>query len=87
MTPAERRLRAQLGAYTLHATHNPQETTAKGRAAFLARFERQVDPEGKLPEGERKRRAESARKAHMTRLSLLAAQKRSAQANARKRSA
>ena len=45
MTPAERSLRARMAAYRLHATHDPKETTAAARAAFLARFEREVDPD------------------------------------------
>lgn len=36
----------------------------------LARFEREVDPDGTLPEPERQRRALAARKAHMARLAL-----------------
>ncbi len=39
--------------------------TAPARSAFLARFERQVDPDGVLPPDERARLAESARKAYM----------------------
>ncbi len=69
-TPEERTLRAKLGAHTLHSTHDPRETTAAGRAAFLAKFEREVDPDRTLPEDERKRRAEQALKAHMSRLAL-----------------
>ena len=42
---AERSLRARLAAYALHAQRDPRETTANGRAAFLARFDREVDPE------------------------------------------
>ena len=42
----------------------------------MARFEREVDPEGALPEVERKRRADHARKAHMARLALRSAQAR-----------
>ena len=45
---AERSLRARLAAYALHAQQDPRETTANGRAAFLARFDREVDPEGRL---------------------------------------
>ena len=43
---AERSLRARLAAYALHAQHDPRETTANGRAAFLARFDREVDQRG-----------------------------------------
>ena len=54
---AERSLRARLAAYALHAQRDPRETTANGRAAFLARFDREVDPEGLLEPDERRRRA------------------------------
>lgn len=76
MTPAERRLRARLAAYTLHAKRDARETTAPARAAFLDRFEREVDPELVLPDEERQRRAEAARKAYFTRLALRSAQAR-----------
>ena len=76
LTPAEAALRGRLGAYALHAKHDARETTAKARATFLERFEREVDPDGVLPEAERQRRAEYARKAHFTRLALASARAR-----------
>ena len=60
----------------MHAKHDARKTTAKGRAAFLARFEAEVDPEGTLPPEERRRRAEHARSAYFTRLALAAAKAR-----------
>ena len=48
MSPAERSLRARLAAYAMHARHDARRTSANGRAAFLARFEREVDPDGRL---------------------------------------
>ena len=74
VTPSEASLRGRIGAYCLHATHDPRKTTAAGRAAFLARFEREVDPEGLLTVEERIRRAEAARKAYFARLALKSAQ-------------
>jgi hypothetical protein len=70
LSPEERSLRARIGAHALHSTHDPTDITANARAAFLARFEHEVDPERLLPEAERLRRAEHARKAHFTRLAL-----------------
>lgn len=70
LTPAQRSLRSRMAAYALHATHDPRETTKAGRAAFLARFERQVDPDGVLPDHERRRRADAAKKAYFTALAL-----------------
>ena len=48
---------------------------------FVARFEREVDPDGQLTPDERARRAEYAKRAYFTRLALKSAQAR------RKRSA
>ncbi len=76
LNPSERVLRARLAAYTLHAKYDPRETTAPALAASLDRFARQVDPEGTLPQHERTRRAEAARKAYFTRLALKSAQAR-----------
>ena len=63
-------LRGRIGAYRLHACHDPRETTAAARQAFLARFETEVDPAGVLPPAERQRRALSARRAYFARLAL-----------------
>jgi len=84
LSPTERRIRARLGAFALHAQHDPRETTAAGRTAFLARFLDEVDPDRTLPEAERLRRAECARKAHMARLALASARVRSAKAARRR---
>lgn len=50
--------------------HTPDRAkrTAPAREAFLARFEREVDPDGTLTPAERSRRAEAARKAYFLRL-------------------
>lgn len=76
LTPQERVLRARLGAYRLHAVHDPKETTMKAREAFAARFEHQVDPQGELPPAERARRAEAARRTYFTELALRSSQVR-----------
>jgi hypothetical protein len=60
----------------MHAKHPIEQTTRAGREAFLSRFEREVDPEGKLPPAERVRRAEHAKKAYMARLALRSARAR-----------
>jgi hypothetical protein len=72
LSPAERSLRARLAVHTLHATRDARQATALARAGFLARFEREVDPGGTLDPGERRRRAEHARRAYFIRLSLAA---------------
>jgi hypothetical protein len=74
--PAEMALRGRIGAFVTHSRHDVRETTRAARAAFLARFERVVDPDGVLTEAERLRRAESARKAHFARLAWKSARAR-----------
>lgn len=76
MTPEQRVLRAKLAAHTLHAEVDSREHTAPARRAFMARFEDEVDPDHVLPEAERRRRAEHARKAYFTRLALKSTQAR-----------
>ncbi len=70
--------RGRIGAYVTHSRHDPKETTQAARTAFLARFEDEVDPEHLLPEDERLRRAEAARRAHFSRLAYLSAKARRA---------
>jgi hypothetical protein len=64
----ERVMYGRLGALTVHA--RGRTNTVPASAAFMARFETEVDPEGVLLPAERARRAEYARRAHMTRLVL-----------------
>ncbi len=71
-----RSLLGRIGAYTMLARHDPHEITRAARAAFEARFEREVDPESVLDPAERARRAEMARKAYFARLALKSAQAR-----------
>ncbi|MEU4675750.1 hypothetical protein [Micromonospora sp. NPDC023737] len=75
--PTERALLARVAAHTRWAqTPDRTAATAGARKAFRDRFEREVDPDGTLPEAERLRRAESARSAHYTRLALKSARAR-----------
>ena len=80
LTPEQRILRARTAAHVMHSKHDPRETTANARKAFLAQFYDQVDPDRTLPEPERERRAEQARKAHFTRLAFLSSKARAAKA-------
>jgi hypothetical protein len=84
LTPAQRTLRARAAAYALHAQGGT--STKAGTAAFLARFEDQVDPDGILAPEERAKRAEHARRAYFTKLALKASRARAA-ARARKAAA
>ena len=65
----------------MHALYDAHETTAKARASFLAKFEREVDPDGVLPLDERRRRAEHLRRAHFARLARASARVRRAKAD------
>jgi hypothetical protein len=76
LTPAERSLRARIAAYRMHARNDPRETTRAARAAFAQRFLDDVDPNRRLPEPERLRRVEAARRAYFTRLAYRPARKR-----------
>jgi hypothetical protein len=67
-----------MGALAVHA--RGRTNTATAREAFLARFEREVDPDGLLDIAERRRRAEYALRLHMTRLSRSRQHKRSQRA-------
>jgi hypothetical protein len=51
-------------------------STPRPRAAFMDRFEREVDPTATLPAEERTRRAVAARRAHFVRLALRSAEVR-----------
>jgi hypothetical protein len=70
-------VRGRIGAHTKWSRVSDRSAaTAPARSAFLARFERQVDPGGTLPSAERRRRAVHAMKAHMSRLALKSAKAR-----------
>lgn len=76
-TPTERRLSAQIAAHESWAqTPDRSARTAKARAALMAKFEAEADPDGTLLPAERARRAEHLRKAHFQRLALKSAQSR-----------
>ena len=64
---------ARLGAYALHSKYDGRYLTANARAAFLARFEDQVDPDRQLSPDERSKRAVMARKAYFLRLAMKSA--------------
>ena len=82
LSPEQRILRARVAAHVMHARHNTEVVSRPGREAFLDRFDREVDPDGVLPVKERRRRAEHAKRAHMTKLALRSARNRRARAAA-----
>jgi hypothetical protein len=73
VSPAQRRLRAQIAAHTRWAKEADRTlATVKARQAAAARFEKQVDPDGLLDPVERAARARHAQQAHMLQMSLKA---------------
>jgi hypothetical protein len=79
MSPEMRSMRGRIGAFVQWSrTPDRAAHTAPARAAFLSRFEREVDPEGALDPVERARRAEYARKAYFARLALASSRARAA---------
>jgi len=60
----------------MHAQNDPRETSARGRQAFMNSFYDKVDPDRLLPEAERERRAEQARKAYFAGLAFKSAKAR-----------
>jgi hypothetical protein len=68
---------ARLAAHALHArVADPTAHTAPGRAAFLSRFDREVDPDGILAPDVRARRAEHAKRAYFSQLARKSAKAR-----------
>ena len=77
LTSQQRVLRARIAAHALHASHDPRQSTANARAAFLDRFLEEVDPNRELQEAERQRRAAHARSAYFARLAFASSKARS----------
>lgn len=69
-------MRSRLAALTRWSKEDPKPHADMMRAKFDERFEREVDPDGVLPEAERIRRAVAARKAHFTKLALASSKAR-----------
>jgi hypothetical protein len=77
LTPTQRSQRARIAALTRWSREDPAANAARGQAGLMARFVDQVDPDRALPEAERQRRAEAARRAHMAQLAFRSAKARS----------
>ncbi len=74
----------RIGALVLHSRYDSKELTENGRAVFLSRFDREVDPDGVLDPAERARRSSYARKAYFAQLALKSAKARAARKGAPK---
>lgn len=75
-TPAERSLRMSEIALKRWSKEDPTHNAVRGQAGLLAKFLAEVDPELRLTEAERNRRAECLRRAHMKSLARKSAQAR-----------
>jgi hypothetical protein len=77
LTPEQRVLRARMGAYAMHAQGKTNTAPARANSPqSLVYWAKKVDPDGTLPEAERARRAEHARKQYLIGLSLKSSQAR-----------
>ena len=76
MARRERAAWGRIGGLTTSARYGGEAMTRPARRGFGERFEREVDPEGRLETGERGRRAERAMRAHMLRLAKSSAEAR-----------
>ena len=75
----------RIGAHRKWAmTEDRSAATQAARDGLYRRFEDQVDPDRVLPADERAKRAESARRAHYTRMAMKSANARKARAAAKK---
>ncbi len=74
--PLIRRQVARIGGLTRAASYDGRKVTEAARRGFMARFEDEVDPDRQLGQGERRRRAQAAMRAHMARLALRSARSR-----------
>jgi hypothetical protein len=77
-SPQQRSLVSTIGAHALHSQYDSRELTANARARFDQRFLDEVDPDRVLPEPERLRRADHARKAYFAKLAYMSAKARAA---------
>lgn len=71
MDPALRQRLAVIGrrgGLVSAATQGPSNMAARARGGFIAKFEREVDPDGILDPSERSARARLALRAHMSKL-------------------
>ena len=85
-TANERSTAAQIAALTRWGkTGDRSAATNAARQGLRAKFEREVDPDGTLPDDERERRVSSLLRAHMLRMSLKASRARREAREARQR--
>lgn len=70
MSKMSPKFRGRLGAAVAHQRHNGSDITANSHKAHWERWLSAVDPDRRLPERERVKRARNARREHMLRLAI-----------------
>lgn len=73
----------QIAANSRWSREDPTAQGNRMRDGLEAKFLREVDPKNELPEAERRRRAECAKRAYYQRLTLASAKARKARSDAR----
>lgn len=76
--PEERSRIARQAALSRWSKEDPTATAIRAQRGLLAKFEREVDPDGTLTPAERTIRAERARRAHMIKLARVSRTRRAA---------
>ena len=76
LSAEQRQQRARMGGTATAARHDPKEYTQAAHEGWRNRFLNEVDPRGELPERERQRRADAARRLYMQKLAWKSAQAR-----------
>jgi hypothetical protein len=80
LTRQQRQLRGRVGGLLMHARNGADANLPGARAAFMRRFLDEVDPDRTLPEAERERRADMARRGYFTQLAYRSSLARSRRA-------
>jgi hypothetical protein len=77
LTPSQRSQRARIAAHTRWSKESDRTAaTAPGRRAAFEKLLDEVDPDRKLPEAERLKRAKNAQQAQLERVRLAASKSR-----------
>jgi hypothetical protein len=80
--PVSHKAIGRIGGLTRASMYDGAEMTAPARNAAFERFVLQVDPNRELSDEERQRRAIAAQRAHMSKIALKSAAKRSKKVSA-----
>ena len=77
-TPSQRRLAARIGGLSLHLNNDSNEIAARARLGLGRKFEREIDPEGRLSSAELASKVRLAKSLYYTRLALRSSKARQA---------